>query len=222
MDLERGPEGLQRCHLPVVSPPHAAAALLGAVQAASLARRSQEAKESSCYFLGVLFSFLICSLQEATAKGCAGNAASHPSTASLLFIFYYRTDLLGRKPPHLLTKHLLNLPAVPPCPFPCINLPDYHCRPRTEREPSPSSGHLLHHLREADALPVADSPALGDAHGDLGCSPPDQGSLGCSPCRRIPAAPNMLMARAIGRGLSTNPSSLGTRSPGPSSRSEAG
>lgn len=105
-------------------------------------------------FFWVLFSFLICSLQEATAKGCAGNAALHPSTASLLFIFYYRTDLLGRKPPHLLTKHLLNLPAVPPCPFPCINLPDYHCRPRTEREPSPSSGHLLHHLCEADALPA--------------------------------------------------------------------
>lgn len=55
VDLERGPEGLQRCHLPVVSPPHAAAALLGAVQAASLARRSQEAKESSCYFLGFCF-----------------------------------------------------------------------------------------------------------------------------------------------------------------------
>lgn len=71
-----------------------------------------------------------------------------------IYFFYYRTDLLGRKPPHLLTKHLLNLPAVPPCPFPCINLPDYHCRPRTEREPSPSSGHLLHHLREADALPA--------------------------------------------------------------------
>lgn len=39
-------------------------------------------------FFGVLFSFLICSLQEATAEGCAGNAASHPSTASLLFIFF--------------------------------------------------------------------------------------------------------------------------------------
>lgn len=150
-------------------------------------------------FLGVLFSFLICSLQEAAAKGCAGNAASHPSTASLLFIFYYRTDLLGRKPPHLLTKHLLNLPAVPPCPFPCINLPDYHCRPRTEREPSPSSGHLLHHIcvkPTRSPLSVADSPALGDAHEALGCSPPDQGSLGCSPCRRSPAALNVLVARA--------------------------
>lgn len=159
--------------------------------------------------------FIICSLHEATAKGCAGNTASHPSMrsspetkTSFFFFLNYCTGLLGRNPPHLLTKHLLNLPAVPPCPFPYINLPDYHCRPRTEREPSPSSGHLLHHVcvkPTRSPLSLADSLALGDAHEALGCSPLDQGSLGCSPGRRSPEATNMLIARDIGRVLSANP-----------------